>query len=319
MKKDLILITCFVPDQKRQQMLRDLVYGIRKNNFDIMISSHSLIPQDVFEKIDFFIYEKENAIDFKFSNKFYFHFGSENLKIKTTEPKRYNHFIPVIRHIISGLIFAKSLGYRKVHYFEFDSLINDDTELLENSKLLEEYAAVYYQPPHMFYPNSPISFNLDKISEKWFDLDMNNFENFLRKSNSTKLVEEYEWDLLNIKGNILKKNFENLKEKGIYAALNYDLEKNKWIIPVYKKNENSLYLFSWVENKEDVGSDVIVIVNDLTVLKIPRPFKGYWSLNNLGKVDEVKKIKIIIDNQINKNYDFDVESISEFIENNFII
>jgi hypothetical protein len=319
MKKDLILITCFVPDEKRQQMLRDLIYNINKDDYDIMISSHSRIPEDVFNKIDFFVYEKENALDFKYSNKFHFFYGSSIQQIKTTEPKKYNHFIPVIRHIISGLIYARSLGYKKVHYFEYDSLIKNDKELKENSKLLDEYSAVYYQPKHLPYPNSPISFNLDEISEKWFDLDYANFESFLKKPKSTRLVEEYEWDLLNSKGKIYKKDFQDLSDNQIYAALNSDIEKNKWIVPVYKKENNSINIFSWVENEEDAGSDVVVVVNDSKVIKINRPFRGYWSLDLLGDISEIKKIKIIVDDQVSRKYEFNEETINEFIVNNFII
>jgi hypothetical protein len=68
MKKDLILITSFTPDQRRQQILRDLVYGIDNELFDIMVSSHSVVPLDISEKVDYLVYEKNNDIDFDFKN-----------------------------------------------------------------------------------------------------------------------------------------------------------------------------------------------------------------------------------------------------------
>lgn len=318
MKKDLILITAYVPDDRRQQMLRNLVYGINRNDFDIMISSHSFIPQDIFEKSDYVIYEQKNDIDFQVNNKFYFFFHDTNFSIISTEPKRYNHYVPVIRHISSGLIYAKSLGYENVHYFEYDSLIENDEELKENSKLLKKYSAVYYDPPHLSFPNSPISFNLNKISQRWFSLDRSNYEEFLRKPTSTKLVEEYEWILLNEGESLFKKQTLDLKSKNIHIALNHDLEDNKWIVPVYDPSNKSLFIFSWVESDEDVNSEVIIILNGERAIKINRSFKSLWSIHNLGGVNEVKEIKIIVNNQIRREYNFNKESIDDFIKHNYI-
>lgn len=318
MKKDLILITSFVPDEKRKQMLRNLVYSINKDNFDIIVSSHTNIPDDIFDKLDYFIYEKNNELDFDISHKFYFYFENQNFIVTTTEPKKYNHFKPVIRHIISGLSYAKTLGYKKVHYFEYDSLVINDSELIENSKLLDEYSAIYYKPPHMSYPNSPISFNIDKISDLWFNLDDNNFDKFLNSKNSSKLVEEYEWQLLTKYNNIFEKKFEDLHNKGIKAALNFDLENNKWIVPLYDIASDCISIFSWVENLEDVNSQVCVIVNEEKVFKLDRNMKGLWSLKPIGTKNEVKKITIIVNDVVKNSYDFSKISMENYIKHNNI-
>jgi hypothetical protein len=171
-------------------MLRDFVYNVDNDLFDIMISSHTIVPLDISEKVDYLIYEKNNGLDYDVSNKFRFCYSNGDFSVLSTEPKKYNHFVPVIRHIISGLAYAKELGYTKVHYFEYDSFIGNNLELIENSNLLDEYSAIYYNLPHLPYPNSPISFNLDKISSSWFNLSDKNFLSFLREEGSTKTVEQ---------------------------------------------------------------------------------------------------------------------------------
>jgi len=318
MEKDLILVTSFTPDVKRQKMLRDLVHNINKDTFDIMISSHTIVPLDISEKSDYLIYEKNNDLDYNFSNKFLFHYQNHEFSIFSTEPKKYNHFLAVIRHIISGLIYAKELGYTKVHYFEYDSFIENDSELIENSKLLDEYSSIYYIPPHLSYPNSPISFNLNKISPDWFNLSKEIFISFLREEGSTKTVEQYEWKLLLQSGNILGKDFNILKDRGINVALNADLESNKWIVPVFNLEDQNLYIFSWVETDQDIGSEVLVIVNDSHVIKIDRPSLGYWSTSFIGNKQEIKRIKIIVNSTITRDYDFDKSDIYEFIKYNYL-
>lgn len=318
MKKDLILITTYVPDDKRQQLLRKFVYSINNEKYDIMISSHSFVPQDIFDRADYVVYEKKNDIDFDIENKFYFYFHGEDFTIKTTEVKKFNHFIPVIRHISSGLLYAKALGYDIVHYFEYDSLIEDDEELIENSRLLSEYSAVYYSLPHLSYPNSPISFNLNKISPKWFSLDENNYNNFLRWEYSTKLVEEYEYNLLNEVGGFFSKPFSVLEDKKIYVGLNSDLEDNKWVVPLYNKSNNSMIIFSWVENESDVNSNVIVLVNNNIIINVDRSVEKLWRSYEIGPIDYVKEIKIIVNNTVRRSYDFNQQNINEFIKHNQI-
>lgn len=318
MKKDLILITSFVPDNKRQQLLRNFVYNIDSEKFDIMISSHSFIPQDIFERCDYVIYEKKNDIDFNIENKFYFYFHGEDFTVKTTEVKKFNHFIPVIRHISSGLLYAKELGYEIVHYFEYDSLVECDDELVENSKLLSEYSAVYYSLPHLSYPNSPISFNLNKISPKWFSLDENNYNNFLRWEYSTKLVEEYEFNLLNEVGGFFSKPISVLGDKKIYVGLNSDLEDNKWVIPLYNKSNNSIIIFSWVENENDVNSKVIILINNSRIIEVDRGFEKLWRSYEIGTIDDVKEIKIIVNDTVRRSYNFNKQDINEFIKYNQI-
>ena len=46
--------------------------------------------------------------------------------------------------LVPSIALAKNLKYEKIHYFEYDTKISDDKELVENSKLLDEYDYVVY-------------------------------------------------------------------------------------------------------------------------------------------------------------------------------
>ena len=319
-KGDLILITSYTPDIRRQNILRDLVRGINKEIFDIMISSHSIVPIDILENVDYLIYDKNNELDFDVKNKFQFRYRNDSFSILTTEPKKYNHSIPVIKNIISGLSYSKILGYKKVHHFEYDSLIENDEEILENSILLNEYSIIYYKVNHLPYPNSPISFNLDKISDLWFNMGDKNFEDFLREEKSTKIGEEYQWKLINLSGNFLEKKFDDLEDKKIYCALNYDLEPNKWVIPFYDYNDENLYIFSWIESESDIGSERVILLNDTTVINVNHSnVVGCWKTYPLGYYKDIHKIKIIVNGKITRDYNFNQTDIEEFIQFNRIL
>lgn len=317
--KNLILITAFCPDSKRQEILRKLVYNIEKDNFDILLVSHSLIPADILDKVNYFVFDKNNILDYDLDKKFSFYFSNQEFVVKTTEPKKYNHFVACIRLITTGLAYAKNLGYKIVHYFEYDSLITNFDELLENSQILENHSAVYYDLPILGYPNSPMSFHLDKISKKWFDVSLENFYEFLLRPNSTKIIEQYQWELLIDSNSLYKKNKSDLETKGIEVGTYYDLELNNWIVPVYDSRTDKICIFSRVEDDKEEGSIVIVIVNEEKIFKLIRGKKFQWTIINLGKVDEINKIQIIVNDEVRRSYDFNTISIEDFKKTNHFI
>lgn len=59
------IITYFNSDEGSEKILENLVDVMSKENYYLVISSHSSIPQSIQEKCDYFIYEKLNAVDDK--------------------------------------------------------------------------------------------------------------------------------------------------------------------------------------------------------------------------------------------------------------
>ena len=60
--KDLFLITAYTPDDERKNLLRDFISSIDKKLFDIMVVSHSSIPEDIINKVNYFIYDSSNVL-----------------------------------------------------------------------------------------------------------------------------------------------------------------------------------------------------------------------------------------------------------------
>lgn len=303
---DLILVTQYTPDHLREGLLRDFIRSAKHKDFDIMVIGHTPIAKDICEEVDFFIYEKQNLLLTSVEQKYAMDYRAESVFVTSTEAAPFNHHIAIMRSIALGLSIAKSNGYEKVHYFEYDSLINDHSELIENSKLLDTYSAVYYNtmnPDETIpdFPNSPVSLNLNTVSKRWFDFDYKYlFEHV--DSETAKTVEHYEWILLNESDVApLRKSVYNFPNNGIVRALHATVDKSPWIVPVIDTVGN-LVLFS--ENLDESSElKVIATVNNEKVEHVTVKYQT-WGARLLGKFESINEVTIVINDRKIKHYDF---------------
>jgi hypothetical protein len=299
--KDLILILNYSPDNKRQELLRNLINDINNNEFDIMIVTHSFVPQDISDKVDFVIYEKENLLLTDIRNKYGVNYYNSDFTITTTECKKYNHGFSVLRLILIGLTSAKNLNYHKVHLFEYDSEIKNTQEIKDNSKLLDEYSVIWYQWENFIFPTSPVSYNLLKISNSWFETTKEKLLEFFNE-NKSNTCEQYHMNLISESDDVLTKKMKSLEDNGIKINLNSDIIKYEWVIPVYDDKTKKMILFSWAKN-ETKDVEIKLIVNNTKILyHIVKP--GNWILRDIDEIDKIENILIVVNNEIRNYLDF---------------
>ena len=145
--KDLILITAYCPDDNRENILRNLVTSLEKhkNIFDVMITSHTPIPLDIQKKVDVSLFDKKNEIltDWDLLNQPWFNPNDER-RIQSSFLSKKNTHLAIWRLMILGFSTAKNMGYRKVHHIEYDCEINEISEFIDNSELLNKNNSVVY-------------------------------------------------------------------------------------------------------------------------------------------------------------------------------
>ena len=141
--KDLFLITAYTPDDERKDLLRNFVSSIDRELFDVMVVSHSSIPEDVINKINYFIYDSSNILLTDVEYKYLMFYGNEKFNITTTENRPFNHFLAAWKLVTLGLSNAKNEGYKKVHCIEYDTELSSLDEFIENSSLLDRHSLVY--------------------------------------------------------------------------------------------------------------------------------------------------------------------------------
>ena len=308
--KELFLITAHIPDDRRESMLRNFVEKLQNYDYDIMVCSHTPLPKDILNKINYFIYERENRLLTKFNEKFNLWYGTEYFRIISTEVSPFNHMAAIIRSLGLGLKTAKDMGYEKVHYFEYDTDFDHLDEIVENSKLLDEYDSVYYLASPAG-PNSPASLNLNRISKKWFEYSHEHINEWVEKLNF-KTIESYELKLFEESNNIVK-NADVLTKNGIKNALNSLMSFDNWDV-LFSEKEN-LKFFSLNQNQKEKKINLIINNDKLISITTP-PYR--WIITDIDNFDNINSVMIMVNGELRKNYDFDEKNRKDFKNTNYI-
>ena len=301
--KDLLLITSYHPDKQRENMLRDLVNDLNKFNkdFDIMVISHIPIPLDIQNKINIALFDDKNELltDHDLICKPWFQ--PTNRRIVSGYLTGKNTHLALWRLFILGFATAKNLGYKKVHQLEYDASIKDISELKDNSKLLDDYKAVYYleheekTDPIMF--GSINSFKVEHIHPTLLNFDAEKIKNMIRKSTS-KSPEGMLQDLIHEVGDFYVKNRKILDtEYNTFAKSNIIESFNPWGVPFYDILKDEIQFVAWNTLKED-GVNYQIITNNEKISTIKDLKITEWSTISLGNINDINHILILEDNQV---------------------
>lgn len=314
MEKDLILVTSYCDTNNKQEVLRNLVNQINSHSdkFDIFVVSHTPIPQDISEKVSFSLYDKKNELlhDWDMRCKPWFDPNNER-PILSIFTGNYNTHLAIWRMIILGNIIAKNCGYRKVHHLEFDSHIEDFSELYENSNLLDTYDSVIYNKlvstvdPILF--GTYQAYRVDKLPNELLNLDENKIKQDIRESDH-KSPELMLLELLTKSQNYKVKIKNVLDENGNRFGMSHNMlsqGNTAWCVPYYDKLTNKLGFVIW--NIEEMSKDICVslIYNNERVIDFGNIPHGHWRLNDIDDYSNAKKLIVLLNNQIRNIFEFD--------------
>ena len=308
--KDLILIGAYCPDYEREKLLNDCVDSLQRcrNDYDILISSHTEIPKYISQKVDYTFYDKNNDLitDLKYLNQPWFS-PMDGMTILSTYIGKHSTYLAVYRLLIFGLGFAKMFKYKKVHYIEYDTVMNDLSELYDNSKLLDEYDNVVIQKEQRDYElnlawpmGNFMSFKVDKIDEIFTTYDKEKLLDILFKSDG-KTNEKITNDVMKLNGNsIYVKDYDVIKNKDILFALSdktYKEENNYWVVPFYHTKEDMVYAIVW-NNKDEDPIDVNFIINNDKIISFKNIKRYQWNISPIADISEINSILVLVNNQV---------------------
>lgn len=312
--KDLIMISSYCNTKEKEEVLRNLVSQIskQKDTFDIMIVSHTVVPDDITDKCDLVLYDKKNELlyDWDLRCKPWFNPGNTR-QIMSIFTGFYNTHLAIWRMLILGNSVAKNIGYNKVHHIEYDCIINDFSEIVDNSRLLDEYDCITYTKtkdtvdPILF--GTYQAYRLDTLSNHLLVLDEESLKTKIRESED-KSPELMCHNLLhdNKKGFIKPKFL--LESNGNNFGLTHSNLSNKhtaWCLPYYDRLTHKLSFIIWNIEDGNGSINVKVVYNDDQVFNFGDIPPQHWVMRDIDDFNNAKKMVVILNNKIRDVFDFE--------------
>ena len=179
--------------------------------------------------------------------------------------RKKNTHLAIWRLMILGFSNAKNLGFSKVHHIEYDCQINEISEFVENSNLLNENNTVVYMDKQeriaevMF--GSFQSYFIPKIHDMLIKLNEDKIKNLIRNAN-TKSPEGMLYQLIHESGKVIEKNRSVLESKGNkFGVMNsQSIDKNPWSLPFFDHLTQNVDFIVWNTTNTN-GLDYKIIVN----------------------------------------------------------
>ena len=328
--KDLIVLSAYCPDEERLNILKTTLESLLrfKDRFDILLSTHSNLPDYITSKVNYVFYEKENKLitplthDLKYMGNVWFKTHSNSPKrIYSNYVGAHSTYLAVYRLLIGGFGLGKVLGYKKAHWIEYDVHVPDNKELIANSSLLDSVDSISYRRPsskHELYGiGSFMAVNLDKIDKRLWEWDE---EELLKLHQSHGKVNETVTDYLFSLNNHYYKDSTDLLNQGYNIGQSNETSKDSlvyWTVPYFDPNKNTIDFLCW--NQKDKGIiDVSVIVNNKKLITFNQVHPKQWYSDTLGSVEEVNSILILINNKVKNYIDFNITNKQDFIKYNNI-
>lgn len=329
--KDLIIIGAYCPDREREVLLYNCVKSLEgiKKNFDILITSHSYIPEYIAEKVEYIFYDKDNDIltDLDYINQPWFSPYDGKVVHSTYVSQGYSTYLSVYRNFISALGIAKIYKYKKAHYLEYDSVINDYTDLYENSKLLDKFDNILVKKVWRDYEQNIdsifgffVSVNIKNLDKVFLEFDREKLLNIL--STSIRKANE------DITENILSKKNRKTYYKDYDQVINTDnlytlsdtitnAQYSNWAVPYYNPDNDSIEVVAR-NDRYDNGMIVNFIINDENLIPFNILNKFEWQTKIVGNIEDIKSITIIVNGVQKTKIKFNPTFNEKFKKTNFI-
>jgi len=280
MSKELILIVAYCPNKERKEILFDFLKQLQmfRCSYDILVASHTPLDVNFFEYFDYFYYDKNNIIltDIEYRQNGWFS-PFDDYVIWSSYLGIGNTIKAILDLLVPSIALAKNLKYEKIHFFEYDTKISDDKELVENSELLDEYDYVIYngESTHTI-AGGFLSFKTDFVVDEWKE----NNEKTLMDSYFgvyPKAPEGILYNQIKKQRKFIEKNYYNLKINGIEVNTVHQNYSN-WNVPFFDPNDLKLKFVSYNKTNEDYN--IKIIVNE-TLYNVGIVEPTSWKIINL--------------------------------------
>lgn len=144
---DIAVILSHANTEDKIFLLEETIEHLVKQNKKIIVSSHIDIPNHLYEKVDYVIYDKENPLiryD-EYENQFNIVYVWTSFpQYHQDFPIEFNHAFAVHKLILNACSLAQLNGYDVIHFVNYDYVIKDPNVLAHHNQMLNFYDVYSY-------------------------------------------------------------------------------------------------------------------------------------------------------------------------------
>ena len=146
MSKDVVIILSHADTNDKLEVLDNCISEIKKQGYDTIISSHIEVPKKYNNIVNYIAYDMDNPM-IKYGDipgaphVFIWH---STHQYSQRYPLEYNHSYAVMKLIKTSLGVAYANGYEKVHFVNYDYVLNNPGILKNHSRSLDEFDMFSY-------------------------------------------------------------------------------------------------------------------------------------------------------------------------------
>jgi autotransporter strand-loop-strand O-heptosyltransferase len=146
--KEAVVIMSHSDTDEKLSTLKKNIESTRENGFSVILSSHIDVPNEILSMCDYVVIDRENPVVYNKESKIYtshilFTYW-DYADFRVVVPFKYNHSYAALKLIKNGLALSEYNGFEKIHFINYDYIINYET-LDQHSKLLDDNDLVGYK------------------------------------------------------------------------------------------------------------------------------------------------------------------------------
>ncbi len=296
--KNIFIIGTFPNKDYKLTLLESCIDSVKSMGYDILVVSHLPLKESILNKIDYFLYDKENKlIDNELSPPWFFF--TDIFSVKCISIK--GHALAVSKNIMNGINFAKSLGYIFFFYCESDCIFSENDivkmEILKNEMFWNHKKAIFFSTTleeRRIFETIFFGGEVDYFHENiFFPLDQSDLEG------TTISLERFMYK----KYNHLIDNFLITEghSKDYFSDSKINIDFTKFMVEVFLSNRYP-YLHLFIRNLKENPSSMFVQINDDPIKEFT---PGYWSIMEIKNIPNLN-VKVELDGEVFiKNFNFE--------------
>lgn len=149
--KSLVFITAYAPTEDKRQLLRECIQSCKLLNMDVLVSSHTPLPEDIINMVEYYVYDADNRFNIAPQSTVW----KSKDNVTVFETVQYAHEFPILKLIRNALYMAKANQYEFVLGVDFDNIFSpQDIQkilALKNTMALENKELIFFHPENASY------------------------------------------------------------------------------------------------------------------------------------------------------------------------